>query len=83
MRLQHKKINKHTTINMIPIDASNQPDLAVNYVKSTKATSNLEVSDYIGNADKRNKFSKRYTSNWNSEIFKITEVLKTPPPTYN
>ena len=68
---------------MTPIDASNQPDLAVNYVKSTKATSNHEVSDYVRNADKRNIFSKRYTSSWNSEIFKINEVLKTPPPTYN
>ena len=27
-------------------------------------------------------FSKGYTSNWNRELFKVNEVLKTQPPTY-
>ena len=34
------------------------------------------------NVDKRNIFSKGYTSNWNRELFKANEVLKTQPPTY-
>ena len=41
-----------------------------------------KVGDYVRNADKRNIFSKGYTSNWNRELFKVNEVLKTQPPTY-
>ena len=81
--------NIHSTINMIPVDASNNPDKVKYYVKSTKATPNgkpgyaqLKVGDYVRSADKRNIFSKGYTSNLNKELFKVTEVLKTQPPTY-
>ena len=42
----------------------------------------FKVGDYVRNADKRNIFSKSYTSNWNRELFKVNEVLKTQPPTY-
>ena len=42
----------------------------------------LKVGDYVRNADKGNIFSKGYTSNWNRELFKVNEILKTQPPTY-
>ena len=74
--------NKHTTINMTPVDASNILDKIKYYLKSTKPTPKLKVGDYVSNADKRNIFSKGYTYNWNSELFKGNEVLKTQPPTY-
>ena len=74
--------NIHSTINMTPIDASNNPDKVKYYVKSTNATPKFKVGDYVRNADIRNIFSKGYTSNWNRELFKIKEVLKTRPPTY-
>ena len=74
--------NIHSTINMTPVDASNNPDKVIYYVKSTKATPKLKFGDYVRNADKRNIFSKGYTSNWNRELFKVNEVLKTQPPTY-
>ena len=74
--------NIHSTINMTPVDASNNPDNVRYYVKSTKATPKFNVGDYVGNADKRNIFSKGYTSNWNRELFKVNEVLRTQPPTY-
>ena len=74
--------NMHSTINMTPFDASNNPDKVEYYVKSTKATSNLKIVDYVRNADKRNVFSKGYTSSWNREIIKVDEVLRTQPPTY-
>ena len=88
--------NIHSTINMTPVDASNNPDKvryikepawlatsrARSQIKSTKATPNFKVGDYVRNADKRNIFSKAYTSNWNRELFKVNEVLKTQPPTY-
>ena len=74
--------NIHSTINMTPVDASNNPDKVQYHVKSTKATPKLKVADYIRNADKRNIFSTAYASNRNRELFKDNEVLKTKPPTY-
>ena len=81
--------NIHSTINMTPVDASNNPDKVKYNIsetalqnKSTKATPKFKVGDYVRNADQRNIFSKGYTSNWNRELFKVNEVLKTHPPTY-
>ena len=81
--------NIHSTINMTPVDASNNPDKIIYYIsetasqiKSTKATPKVKVGDYVRNVDKRNIFSKGYTSNWNRELFKVNEVLKTHPPIY-
>ena len=74
--------NNHSTINMTPVDASNNTDKVKYYVKSNKATPKFKVGDYVGNADKRNIFSKGYTSNWNRELFKVNEVLNTQPLTY-
>ena len=74
--------NIHSTINMTPVDASNNPDKVRYYVKSAKATPKLKVGDYVRNADKHNIFSKGYTSNWNKELFEVNEILKTQPPTY-
>ena len=49
--------NIHSTINMTPVDASNNPDKVKYYVKYTKTTPK-KVGDYVRNADKRNIFSK-------------------------
>ena len=62
--------NIHSTINMKPVDASNNPDKVKYFVKSTKATPKLTVGDYVRNTDKRNIFSKGYTSNWNKNCLK-------------
>ena len=67
---------------MTPVDASNNPDKVKYYVKSTKATPKFKVGDYVRNAEKRNIFSKGYTSNWNRELFKVNELLNTQPLTY-
>ena len=74
--------NMHSTINMTPVDASNNPDKVKYYVKYTKATPKFKVGDYVRNVDKRKIFSKGYTSNWNRKLFKVNEVLKTQPTTY-
>ena len=74
--------NIHSTINVTPVDASNNPD-KVKYTFSFKNIKRkLKVGVYVRNVDKRNIFSKGYTSNWNRELFKVNEVLKTQPPTY-
>ena len=75
-------INIHSTIKMTPVDASYNPD-KVKYTFTFKNIKpKLKVGDYVKNADKRNIFSKGYTSNWNRELFKVNAVLKTRPPTY-
>ena len=74
--------NIHSTINMTPVDASKSPDQVRYYVKSTKATPKFKVGDYVRNTEKQNIFSRGYNSNWNRELVKVNEILKTPPPTY-
>ena len=77
------KNNIHSTINMTPVDASNNPDKNRYIIStSTKIEPKFKVGDYVRNADKRNIFSKDYTSNWNRELLKINEVLNTQPITY-
>ena len=80
----------HSTLNMTPVDASNNPD-KVRYIResasqiistSTKTEPKFKVGDYVRNADKRNIFSKGCTSNWNRELFNFNEVLNTQPLTY-
>ena len=82
--------NIHSTINMTPVDASNNLD-KIRYIRepasqiistSTKIEPKFKVGDYARNADKRNIFSKGYTSNWNRELFNVNEVLNTQPLTY-
>ena len=65
--------NINSTINMTPVDASNNPDK----VKYSFIYRNINVR----NADKRYMFSKGYSSNWNRELFKVNEISKTQPPT--
>ena len=55
---------------MTPVDASNNPDKVKYYISetasqinSTKATPKFKVGDYVRNVDKRNIFSKGYSSN--------------------
>ena len=81
--------NIHSTIKMTPVDAFNNPDkvkLTFSFKnikgKPGYAQPKLKVGDYVRNADKRNIFSKGYTSNWNRVLLKVNEVLKTQPPTY-
>ena len=67
---------------MTPVDASNNPDKVKYSFIYRNNKPKLKVSDYVRNAGKRNIFSKGYTSNWNGELFKVNEILKTQPPTY-
>ena len=56
---------------MSPVDASNNP----------KATTKYKVVDYVKNIDQRNIISKRFTTNWNRELHKVSQALKTHQPT--
>ena len=74
--------NIHSTINMTLVDASFNPDKVKYSFIYRNIKPKLKVGDYVRNADKRNIFSKGYTFNWNRELFKVNEILKTQPPTY-
>ena len=72
----------HSTIKMTPAEASENPE-NVKYIQTSSETrKKFKVGDFVRNTDKRNIYSKGYTSNWNRELFKIHEVQKTNPPTY-
>ena len=63
--------NKHTTIIMTPVVASSNPE-KFRYSFSFKIIKpKLKVGNYRRIANKRNLFSKRYASKWNTELFKI------------
>ena len=40
------------------------------------------MGDYVRVPDKRNIYSKGYTTNWNRELFKIQKINPTNPITY-
>ena len=40
-----------------------------------------KIGDYVRIADEPNIFSKAYTSDWNRELYKFIDVLRTQPPT--
>ena len=42
----------------------------------------FQVVDFVRVPDKRNIYSKGYTTNWNRELFKIHSINKTNPVTY-
>ena len=49
---------------------------------ATAASPKFQVGDFVRVADKRNIYSKGYTTNWNRELFKIHSINKTNPVTY-
>ena len=68
--------NIHSTINMTPVDAFNNLDKVKYTFSFRNIKGKLNVGDYARNVDKRNIFSKGYTSIWNRELFKVNEVPK-------
>ena len=78
----------HGTTKMTPFEANNTAKLAshkpidpptfVNKPKQPK----FQVGDYVRVPDKRNIYSKCYTTNWNRELFKIHKINPTNPVTY-
>ena len=61
----------HSFANLIP-----------NNNKLRTASPKFPVGDFVRVPDKRNIYSKGYTTNWNRELFKIHSINKTNPVTY-
>ena len=71
----------HTTTRMTPFEASNKPIDPPTFVNKPKQPK-FQVGDYVRVPDKRNVYSKGYTTNWNRELFKIQKINPTNPITY-
>ena len=71
----------HTTTRMTPFEASNKPIDPPTYVNKPKQPK-FQVGDYVRVPEKRNIYSKGYTTNWNRELFKIQKINPTNPITY-
>ena len=54
----------------------------VQSTQSVKKLPKFQVGDFVRVPDKRNLYSKGYTTNWNRELFKIHSINKTTPVTY-
>ena len=88
--LQNQNNKVHGTTNMTPFEASNNSLLPSNNIynnnkvprDSYRSFVKLQVGDFVRFPDKRNIYSKGYTTNWNRELFKIHRINKTNPVTY-
>ena len=80
----------HGTTKMTPFEASNNSLLPSNNNNinnktprdSYRSFAKFQVGDFVRVPDKRNIYSKSYTSNWNRELFKIHSINSTNPVTY-
>ena len=91
--LQKYNNRVHGTTKMTPIEATKlpskkpiDPPTFVNKPKqpcdSYRSFAKFQVGDFVRVPDKRNIYSKGYTTNWNRELFKIHSINKTNPVTY-
>ena len=60
----------HGTTKMTPFEANNQPIDPPTFVNEPKQQPKFQVGDYVRVPDKRNYYSKGYTTNWNRELLK-------------
>ena len=78
----------HTTTKMTPFEASNKKLVPCNNIINTEGAlrnnkiPKFQVGDFVRVPDKRNLYSKGYTTNWNRELFKIHKIIPTNPVTY-
>ena len=71
----------HGTTKVTPFEANNQPIDPPTFVNKPKQP-NFQVGDFVRVPDKRNLYSKGYTTNCNRELFKIHKINPTNPVTY-
>ena len=78
----------HGTTKMTPFEMSTNQKLIPNNTEGALRNNfknkqpKFQVGDYVRVPDKRNLYSKGYTTNWNRELFKIYKINSTNPVTY-
>ena len=79
----------HGTTKMTPFEMSTNQKLIPNNTEGALRNNfknkqpKFQVGDYVRVPDKRNLYSKGYTTNWNRELFKIHKNNNTNPVTYS
>ena len=86
--LQKYNNRVHGTTKMTPFEMSTNQKLIPNNTEGALRNNfknkqpKFQVGDYVRVPDKRNLYSKGYTTNWNRELFKIHKINPTNPVTY-
>src|SRR6218665_3587117 len=81
---------KHSSINMSPQEASMKKNKtlvwrnsnSINNLNSEPIKRKFSVGDKVRISKKKTTFEKGYTARWSEEIFTVTKILYTNPPTY-
>ena len=73
----------HGTTKMTPFKMVTNTNKIINIkINKNEKIPKFQVGDYVRVPDKRNIYSKGYTTNWNRELFKIHKTNPTNPVTY-
>lgn len=79
----------HRTVGKAPatINHSNKGTVLQRYINNTQCKKVLtrkrfQVGDFVRISKYKGFFEKGFTPNWSTEIFKITKIQQTSPPTY-
>ena len=74
----------HRSIKLTPSDAHSPPSYqhVALYAKTRKFTPKFHVGDKLRITRKKGTFEKGFTPNWTEELFNISSVKATNPPTY-
>ena len=93
--LQKYNNRVHGTTKLTPFEGSNNTEaLRKNYTaklashtegerwRAPHTFPKFQVGDFVRVPDKRNIYSKGYSTNWNRELFKIHKINSTNPVTY-
>ena len=67
---------------MTPFEMSTNQKLIPNNNNFKNKQPKFHIGDHVRVPDKRNLYSKGYTTNWNRELFKIHQINLTNPVTY-
>ena len=81
---------RHSSIKMVPVQASLKKNEAAVWMilygnkqrVLPKLTPKFSVGDRVRITRKKNIFEKRYTPRWTDEVFTISSIQYTDPPTY-
>ena len=73
----------HGTTKMTPFEMVTNTKKIINIkINKNEKIPKFQVGDYVRVPDKRNIYSKGYTTNWNRELFIIHKINPTNPVTY-
>ncbi|XP_065664783.1 uncharacterized protein LOC136086413 [Hydra vulgaris] len=79
---------KHSSIKMIPVKASDNKNENIVWfnlngnVRSESVRPKFSIGDRIRITKKKGTFEKGYTPRWTEEVFTVSQIQFTDPPTY-